>query len=55
MRIFKRVGVNINWNKWQTKNREEEITQTVEDLSPPIGSRRPSENRRGQLQRRWFE
>jgi len=35
MRIFKRVGVNINWNKWQTKNREEEIIQTVEDLSPP--------------------
>jgi len=48
MRIFKRVGVNITWNKWQTKNRKEEIIQTGRFI-PPMGSRRSSENRRRKL------
>ncbi|KYN29937.1 hypothetical protein ALC57_00607 [Trachymyrmex cornetzi] len=34
MRVLKNTRNSIEWNKWQTKNREEEIVQEIFKLSP---------------------
>lgn len=35
MRVLKNRFDTISWNKWQGKNRENEINKTIEKLSPP--------------------
>lgn len=35
MRIIKNSFNTIEWNKWQTKNREEEIRKSINKLAPP--------------------
>lgn len=34
MKIFKNVAKNIKWNKWKTKDREEEIRKEIDKLVP---------------------
>ncbi|XP_077274290.1 uncharacterized protein LOC143903991 isoform X1 [Temnothorax americanus] len=36
MRILKNTRKNIEWNKWQTKDREVEIRNTIDGLAPPF-------------------
>lgn len=35
MRIIKNSFNNVNWNKWQKKNRRTEILNTIEKIAPP--------------------
>ncbi|XP_077282774.1 uncharacterized protein LOC143908831 isoform X2 [Temnothorax americanus] len=42
MRILKNTRKNIEWNKWQTKDRESEIRKTIDGLAPPYVGTNPS-------------
>ncbi|XP_071578331.1 uncharacterized protein [Temnothorax nylanderi] len=42
MRIMKNARKRVEWNKWQTNNREAEIRKTIDSLAPPFVGINPS-------------
>lgn len=44
MRVLKNRFNTVEWNKWQGRNRELEIDNTIEKLAPPWAAENPDLN-----------